>query len=102
MSLEKEEIKTKLTQRRHKNSKKWFDKDCIRLKSLARKAANLKHKHPWNNNLQDYHRNILKEFKYTCRAKKNQFWQNEITKLNKIEGDNDFWNKWKHMGEDIT
>ena len=33
-----------------RNPKKWFDKDCIRLKSLANKAANLKHNQPWNNN----------------------------------------------------
>ena len=82
LSLEKKEIKTKLSRRSHKNQNKWFDNDCIRLKYLAKKGANVKHKHPGNNNLRDSHRNILKEFKTTCRTKKNNFWQNEVKKLN--------------------
>ena len=48
------------------------------------------------------HRNTLKEFKTTCRTKKNNFWQNKVKKLNKIENDKDFRSKWKQMGEDIT
>ena len=31
-----------------KKQKKWFDKDCIKLKSLVNKVSNSKHKQPWN------------------------------------------------------
>ena len=45
-------INNYLSRRRFKKSqKKWFDKDCTRLKYLANKTAILKHKNPWNNNL---------------------------------------------------
>ena len=85
-----------------KNLKKWFDKDCIKLRSLANKTAISKHKQPWNKVLQDYHRNILKEFKTLCRAKKNKFWQNEITKINNIGNEDNFGEKWKRMGKDLV
>ena len=105
LSLVKKEAKsipTKLKKRPMKSPKKWFDKDCIKLKSLTNKAAISKHKQPWNKGLQDYHKNMLKEFKNTCRAKKNVFWQNEIAKINNVGNEDNFWGKWKQMGEDLT
>ena len=75
----------------------WIDKDCIKLRSLANKTAISKHKQPWNKELQDYHRNIFKKFKTLCRAKKNKFWQNEITKINNIGNEDNFWEKWKRI-----
>ena len=83
-----------------KNPKKWFDKDCIKLRPLSNKTAISKHKQPWNKDLQDYH--ILKEYKTLCRAKKNILWQNEITKIYNIGNEDNFWEKWKLMGEDLV
>ena len=100
LSLGKKEVNNYLSKRRFKKSqKKWFDKDCIRLKYLANKTAILKHKNPWNNNLRVSHR--LKEFKNICRIKKNQFWQNEMMKLENINNVENFWKNWKQMGEDL-
>ena len=56
LSLVKKEAKsipTKLKKRPMKSPKKWFDKDCIKLKSLTNK-----HKQPCNKSLQDYHKKI--------------------------------------------
>ena len=101
LSLVKKEAKN-ISNKLKKSPPKWFDRDCIKLKSLANKAAISKHKQPWNKNLQDYHRNILKEFKNTCRAKKNIFWQTEIAKINSIGKEDNFWETWKRMGEDLV
>ena len=101
LSLVKKEAKN-ISNKLKKSPKKWFDKDCIKLKSLANKAAISKHKQPWNNSLQDYHRNIFKEFKNTCRAKKNRFWQNKISEINNIGNEVNCWEKWKGMGEDLV
>ena len=64
-----------VTKEAKKYPKIWFVKDCIKLKPLANRAAISKHKEPRNKNLKDYHRNTLKEFKHTCRAKQNGFWR---------------------------
>ena len=75
--------------------------DYIRLKYLANKTAILKHKNPRNINLRVSHRTRLKEFKNICRIKKNQFWQNEMIKLENVNNVVNFWKNWKQMGEDL-
>ena len=72
------------------------------MKTVANKALILKHKHPGDSKLQDSHRKILKEFKNICRTKKNQFWKKEIENLNNIKKDDNFWEKWKKIGENLT
>ena len=100
--LSLKEVTNYLSKRRFKKSqKKWFDKDCIKFKYLASKTAILKHRNPWNNNLRVSHRTRLKEFKNICRIKKNQFWQNEMIKLENVNNVENFWKNWKQMGEDL-
>ena len=102
-SLEKNDAKKTFVKKRPKKSlKKWFDNDCNKLKTLANKASNLKHRHPWDKKLQESHRKILKEFKHTCRTKKTQFWKSQIEYLNNITKDDNFWEKWKKLGEDLN
>ena len=62
-------------------------------------AANLKHKNPWSNDLRIIHKKSLKEFKVLCRAKKAQFWHKEIETLNGVNTSDNFWDKWRNMGE---
>ena len=52
LSLVKKEAKN-ISNKLKKSPKKWFDRDGIKLKSLANNAVISKHKQPWNKNLQD-------------------------------------------------
>ena len=52
LSLVKKEAKH-ISNKLKKSPKKWFDRDCIKLQSLANKAVISKHKQTWNKNLQD-------------------------------------------------
>ena len=102
LSLEKKLTRNNLSKKRkQKKHKKWFDKECVKLKSVVKKAANLKHNQPWNRGLRDQHRKIMREFKNLCKTKKNLFWQNEITAIDNISNEN-FWEKWKQIGEDVV
>ena len=101
VSLERKEAKEKRNNKKTKTKKKWFDKECSQFKKLANKAASLKHKHPWNNQLRENHRKMLKDFKKLCRTKKYEFWKNEIKDLDNLRNESNFWKKWKFFGEDI-
>ena len=87
-------------QKKHKPQKKWFDKDCSTMKALTNKMANRKHRNPGNVSIQQQHKEIMKEFKILCRRKRAKFWSEEYDKLDLLEYDSDFWEKWKNFGED--
>ena len=102
-SLElKPETKRRPSKNKNKNKKqkRWFDKDCADMKALAKRIANLKHRNPHDNQLRQLHRHVMKQYKDTCRSRKENFWKGEYNNLNHIEAIN-FWEKWKHFGEDI-
>ena len=85
-----------------KTKKKWFDQDCIKLKQQANKAAILKHRNPKDSSLHQSHRNILKQFKNICRTKKTMFWHNEMRIFENLKMGENFWAKWKQVGEDYA
>ena len=83
-----------------KKQKKWFDQECLEMKKAANRLANMKHRSPWNNSLPQSHRHAMKLFKKICQYKKNMFWQGEYDKLDSLDNNSDFWEKWKVFGED--
>ena len=87
---------------RRKKSKKWFDKECVKLKKSIHKLGREKLKHPEKNLIKTKYHEKLKELKTKCRKKRFDFWQNKFQDINdSLNNSKDFWNKWKNASEEF-
>ena len=81
-------------------SKKWFDDDCVKLRSEVRKKGREKHWSPHDTLLRLKYHEKLKEFKKICQSKRYFFFQDKLEEIESALGDSkSFWEKWKHFGE---
>ena len=87
--------------KKKKKSKKWFDEDCSKLKHDVRRIGREKHSSSHNNLLREKYHEKLKEFKKTCKSKRNLFWNNKLSEVEQSLNDPKmFWQKWKNAKEE--
>ena len=57
-----------------KHRKKWYDKECRIFKNTVRVSATIKNKNPWDINIRNEYKNLLKSYKKLCSKKQREFW----------------------------
>ena len=92
------------TKFRHKMKKKkqkaWFDKDLQDLKKITNKLSNLKHNQPGNLEIKHMHKESLKRYRDTCKAKKSNFRQEKFENMDKALSDSEeLWKNFKSFSE---
>ena len=81
-------------------SKKWFDRDCNKLKKETRKIGREKNRDPSNTFLREKYNEKLKQYKRNCKSKRYLYWQNIFVEIEKALHDPKvFWKTWKNSAE---
>ena len=84
----------------HKNSKKWFNRECYILRKETRSLGRQKHKFPFNQFLHEQYRKKLREYKKQCQSSRHSFWKNNFEQIeNSLNDPKEFWKKWKQSTE---
>ena len=83
-----------------RNNKKWFNRDCHKLKKETRKLGREKHKESGNQFLREKYRSKLKEYKQKCQCSRHLFWKNKFELIEKsLHDPKIFWKNWKNCLE---
>ena len=72
-------------------NKKWFDRDCNKLRNELRKLSNLKHSSPTNYEIRQSYNHKLKQFKKLLKNKKRLFHKNILSKIENNRDNSMFW-----------
>ena len=64
-----------------------------------RVSATIKNKNPWDINIRNEHKNLLKSYKKLCSKKQREFWVEKNKELNDKQYKPEFWEKWKTLDE---
>ena len=98
-----EQTGTNKNWKKRKKTKKWYDGECCKLKKVARAIGRESHKKPHENILRTKFHEKLKEYKKTCRNKKQRFWRKSLDEIeNSLNDPNTFWKKWKNANDTST
>ena len=92
--------KAEKSDKKLKNSKKWFDKECHNLKQQTRKIGKEKHGDTQNNFLRECFKRKLKDYKRVCQTKRHLYWRNKFDEIEKsLDNPKQFWHTWKNSSE---
>ena len=84
-----------------KKKKKWFDNECHQLRQKSRTLSKKKHNNPYDLEIRNKHRSILKKYINLCRKKMLAHQNKEIEKLDEATNNLSlFWDIWKNVGEE--
>ena len=84
------------------SNKKWFDKECRSKRHELRKLANKKHRHPLNTTIREQYHDTLAQYKKLLNSKKNDYYNAEISQLEKTADNSDAktcWQCLKSLGD---
>ena len=96
-TLEKKKSSKKNT---NNATKKWFDRDCNKLKKETRKLGREKNNDPSNIFLREKYNEKLKQYKSNCKSKRHAYWQNVFVEIGKaLQDPKIFWKTWKNSAE---
>lgn len=91
----------KISEQKHKqiNNNKWFDIECKNLRKTLRRLSNQKHRDPDNQNIRLQYDDVLKQYKYTLKTKKEQHTKNQLCEIEESLESNRFWEKWNTINK---